>query len=290
MSGFLQFLFGESTIIYLQGLGNPFLDLLFLAITSIGSQPLYFLLASITFWCFSKKTGIKVMYVTLISAFAAIYAKNLFGMPRPAEHLQKIRESGLGFPSGHAAIASGFWGYLVYKIKNPWLIFAGAAAIFSVSLSRVYLGVHYPGDVLGGILFGISVALISGKAEYVIINKSQRLSRRSKYLLAVILPLILVIMAYMQSGTLSEQVNTGMVMAGIGAGYLLEEERIRFEDAKNNKKRITRVFTGVSLLAIIYLASSMMLLINTSFIFFEYAAMGFASTFIVPLVFTRMEC
>lgn len=290
MSGFIHFLFGENTIIYLQSLGNPFLDRLFLAITSIGSQPLYFFLASITFWCFSKKTGIKVMYVILISAFMAIYAKNLFGMPRPAEHLHKIPESGFGFPSSHAQVASGFWGYLVCKINNPWLIFAGAAAIFSVSLSRVYLGVHYPGDVLGGILFGLSVALISSKTESAIINKSQRLGRRSKYLLALILPLILVVIAYIQSGLLTEQVNTGMVMAGIGAGYLLEEERINFEDAKNNKQRITRGFIGVSLLAIIYLASSMMLLINKNFIFFEYAAMGFTSTFIVPRAIARMEC
>ncbi len=281
----VQFLFSENTILYFQSLGSPFLDILFKFITDIGSEPIYIFSASLIFWCFSKKTGIKIMYVILFSAFVAIFAKNLFSMSRPPEYLHKIEENGFGFPSGHAQVSSGFWGYLGSKIRNPWLIFAGVAAVLSVSVSRIYLGVHYVGDVAGGILFGISLAFISFKTESGIIDGLQRLNSRSRYFIAVIIPLILIAAASMQRSLLKEQIEIGIVMAGIGTGYLLEEEYIRLVDTKNNKQRIKRAFAGISLLAIVYLISSLMF---SELIFLKYLALGFASTFIAPWVFIRM--
>ncbi len=284
-----QFFFSENFNIYLQGLGNPFFDNLFKAITTIGSEPVYIFLASLIFWCYNKKMGIRTMYVILFSAFAAILAKNLFGMPRPPEYLHKIEENEFGFPSGHVQVSAGFWGYIGVRTENTWLIVAGAIAIFSISLSRIYLGVHYVGDVMGGIIFGILIALISFKAESGIINKLEKLSRSSKYLIAVILPVLLVTIATMQESLLKEQVEIGLVMGGIGVGYLLEKERVMFEEAKNNKQRMKRATIGVAVLGIIYLISNLLFLINPNFVFFKYAALGFASTYIAPWAFTKMK-
>ncbi len=285
----IQFLFSENINRYLQSLGNPSVDNLFIAITTTGSQPAYFLLASLIFWCFSKRTGIRALYVILFSAFAAILIKNLFSMPRPPEYLHKIQENEFGFPSGHAQVSSSFWGYAGLSAKNKLIVFAGIIAIMSVSLSRVYLGVHYVGDVAGGIIFGLSIALIFFKVEPVITSKLERLSRFSKYFVAVALPVILVAIAAMQHGLLKEQVEIAFVMTGIGVGYLLEEEHVGFLDAKNNRQRIKRAIVGVAILGIIYLISSMLLVINPSFTFFKYGALGFASTFIVPWAITKME-
>ncbi len=284
-----QLLFSENVNIYLQSLGNPFSDNLFKAITTIGSEPSYIFIASLIYWCFSKKTGIRAMYVILFSAFTAILAKNLFSMPRPPEYLHKIEENEYGFPSGHAQVSSGFWGYIGARTKNKWLIVGGAIAIFSISLSRVYLGVHYIGDVMGGIIFGLLIAIISFKAESGLINKLEKQSRSSKYLVAVILPVILVTIASMQESLLKEQVEIGLVMGSIGVGYLLENELVRFEDANNNKQRIKRAAIGVAVLGIIYLISSLLFLVNPNFLFFKYAALGFASTCVAPWAFTRMK-
>ncbi len=170
------FLFSENIITSLQGFGSPFLDKIFKAITTAGSEPACIFLALLIFWCFSKKTGIRAMYVILFSAFAAILLKNLFNMPRPPEYLHKIEENGFGFPSGHAQVSSGFWGYMGCRFQNMWVIFTGTVAVLSISLSRVYLGVHYAGDVIGGIIFGLIVALISFKVEPAVINKSGKLN------------------------------------------------------------------------------------------------------------------
>ncbi len=284
-----QFFFDENINICFQSIGTPFLDKIFKAITTAGSEPAYIFLASLIFWCFSKKTGIRAMYVILFSAFAAIFLKNLFGMPRPPEYLHKIEENGFGFPSGHAQVSSGFWGYLGLSIKNNRLILAGAIAILSVSLSRIYLGVHYLGDVVGGVIFGISVAFIFFKAEPGVINKLEKLNSSLKYFAAMALPVILVAIGYMQHSLLTEQLEIGLVMGSIGVGYLLEEEYVKLHDAENNTQRIRRAVVGIVIVGIIYLISSKLLLIDQNFIFLKYPALGVSSTFLAPWVFNKME-
>ncbi len=284
-----QFFFSENVNIYLQSLGTPFLDILFKAVSNVFSEPVYIFLASLIFWCYNKKTGIRVMYVVLFSAFTAILTKNLFGMPRPPEYLHKIEENGSGFPSGHALLSSSFWGYIGYRTKDRLIVVAGILVILSVSLSRIYLGVHYAGDIVGGIIFGLLAALVFVKAESGIANRLEKLDRSSKYIVAVSIPVIMLILAFMQRGLMKEQVEIGLVMGGIGIGYLLEEERVRFADAGNNKQRIRRAVIGTVVVGIIYLITSMLLLVNPGFVFLKYSSLGFASTFIVPWVFTRME-
>jgi undecaprenyl-diphosphatase len=87
--------------------------------------------------------------------------KLLVSRPRPpVEHLQAV--TGSSFPSGHATQASAFWFSLVLVLPtagaSPRLTrAAGALAlaiVLLVALSRVYLGVHYPADVVAGILLG----------------------------------------------------------------------------------------------------------------------------------------
>ena len=91
--------------------------------------------------------------------------KLLVSRPRPpVEHLQAV--SGSSFPSGHATQASAFWFSLVLALRvfaTPRAVrLAGAGAalvVAAVALSRVYLGVHYPSDVIAGLLLGTGWAV-----------------------------------------------------------------------------------------------------------------------------------
>ena len=282
----VQILFSENINIFLQNFGTPLVDTLFITITNTGSHPVYFILASIIFWCFSKKTGIRAMYVILFSAFLAIFAKNILIMPRPPEHLHKVEVEGFGLPSAHAQVSAGFWGYLGGHTRNQKMILIGAAAVILVSLSRVYLGVHYTGDVMAGILFGLLIAVISLKAESWSFNRS--MSRIKKYRIAVILPVILILIAAVSGLNLEQLVELWMLMVSSGLGYLLEEERIGLEDIKNNTQRLKRACMGLLLVAFVYT----MFYPVSSFVFFDgikYAALGFTSTFVAPWIFIRME-
>lgn len=286
MSGPVQFLFSENINIFLQSFGNPLLDTLFVAITNSGSHQAYFILASVIFWCFSKKTGIRAMYVILFSAFLAIFAKNIFVMPRPPVHIHKIEAEGFGFPSGHAQVSAGFWGYIGGMTRNQKIILIGTAAVILVSLSRIYLGVHYLGDVMGGILFGLLIALISLKADSWLLNRKMNLI--TKYFVAVMLPAILMIISGFLGISLEQLVELWLIMVSTGLGYILEEERIGLEDAKNNRQRIKRAFTGVLLAGFVYL----MFYPLSNLVFYDgirYAALGFTTTFVAPWLFVKIK-
>jgi len=87
--------------------------------------------------------------------------KVIIHRPRP-DILKLVEVGGYSFPSWHAMTAVSFFGYLIYLILTyfkHWTryIFTGLLGllIFTIGLSRIYLGVHYPSDVLGGYIFGL---------------------------------------------------------------------------------------------------------------------------------------
>ncbi len=99
--------------------------------------------------------------------------KLIIARPRPSI-LRIVPENGYSFPSGHAMISTGFYGLLIYliyknienkKIKNPLIIGLGLT-ILLIGISRIYLGVHYATDVMGGFVIGIIYLIIFIKYIY----------------------------------------------------------------------------------------------------------------------------
>jgi undecaprenyl-diphosphatase len=128
--------------------------------------PMVFLALAFFGWFLWKKQKAEYMVLggALLSLTVNPVLKLLVDRPRPTEDLVIIwRDSaGLGFPSGHAYTAMVLFGLLYYltPIVIPWrrviplLRFTFLALIILMGISRVYLGAHWPSDVLGGFLVG----------------------------------------------------------------------------------------------------------------------------------------
>ena len=110
----------------------------------------------------NKKLHILIVSNLILVTFLNQFLKFFFQRPRPEEY-RLISESGYSFPSGHAMVSMAFYGLLIYivdkYVKNVYLKYGLMVILFMlilfIGISRIYLGVHYTSDVLGGYLLSI---------------------------------------------------------------------------------------------------------------------------------------
>lgn len=152
---------------YVTSFRTPGLNNFFQFVTDLGDVYAYIIATTIAtiFFFFklkNKKFILQLLGVLILSALANIALKRAFDRARPTiEHMVVVKT--LSYPSGHAMSAMAFYGFLIYLIfrikMNKWLrIFLAilfAALILLIGLSRIYLGVHFPSDVVGGFVAGL---------------------------------------------------------------------------------------------------------------------------------------
>ena len=143
----------------------PFNDMFWKSITFLAS-PTFIIIALIFLIIFIKnKIFSFLIFINTINVFLLNQGlKLIFSRPRPEFKL--IEEAGFSFPSGHAMISLSFYGFLIFiiwhmnlKHKNLLTILL-VILIILVGFSRVYLGVHYPSDVLAGFVLSLAYLLI----------------------------------------------------------------------------------------------------------------------------------
>ncbi len=215
----------EGIINAVQSLGSLLLDNLFVGITQLGNIMFYIVLISLIYWCFNKKAGFKLFCLILFLGYSSIFLKNVFKTPRPDKSLWRTEASGYGFPSGHVTVTAGFWSYILIFLRKKWLTIIGFIIIFFIAFSRVYLGVHFLLDIIGGLLIGVAVALCFYYLETRIrIN----LKFYQKTMLAVFIPLIMIAVS-MNDIT----IKLCSMLFGLSIGYLLDEKTFSEKSKKS---------------------------------------------------------
>jgi undecaprenyl-diphosphatase len=164
--------FDIKTSLFLNNLNNKFLDLLSLGISWITEGGFLWFLLCFLILIFDKKYKKRKFFLLLLTLLLADWIVNvpfklvLFCRKRPYQVLEGIRVIGkiwenCSFPSGHLAVSSAALlviGYL-YNLKKNWFILFASLFILILGFARIYAGMHYLSDVLGGIIIGILSAL-----------------------------------------------------------------------------------------------------------------------------------
>lgn len=149
---------------------NRFLTPVLVVITTLGNAGMIWILISLGFLCFKKtrKVGCMGLLALLFSLCVNnLLLKNLIARTRPYDAISALipiveRPTDFSFPSGHTAAAFAaagvFFRTLPKRFGIPLIVLASVIAV-----SRLYVGVHYPSDVLIGLISGL---ILSYAAEY----------------------------------------------------------------------------------------------------------------------------
>jgi len=231
---------------------HPALHLFFGAFTFLGQPQFYVLILPLLLWCVDVRLGARVGIFLLLSSQLNIVLKDLFHQPRPSDFdpsLQLAWFEGYGLPSGHAQFVVVFWGAIAAWARRPWLWVLVVLLAALVGFSRVYLGVHFPQDIVAGwAIGGLSLALylaVQGGLE----RRLAELGLHWQILLAGGVPLVLFVTSP------SKSVATAMgTLAGAGVGFALSRRYVPFSPAGPMWQRFLRFVVGAAVVVPLYVA------------------------------------
>ena len=149
---------------WLESMRTGFFTTLFEGITILGEETLVILFVVALWFAVDSRLAQKVFFVTICSTGLNGIIKNIAQVPRPFDKgvvpVRKETATGFSFPSGHTQNFSTWSTLFAIKFKKKWLTVLVAVFIGLVAFSRLYLGVHYPSDVVIGVALGVGMAFL----------------------------------------------------------------------------------------------------------------------------------
>ncbi|MDQ0337909.1 membrane-associated phospholipid phosphatase [Caldalkalibacillus uzonensis] len=277
-------------LIWVTSWQNPILNALAAVFTFMGDEEFYFLVLPFVYWCFSKAIGFRLAYIFLVSIYVNAFVKINTGLPRPVgvEGINSIFVSSAevgshypydSFPSGHAQGSTTLWGYLAYVVNKPWFWVVSVVLIFCISYTRLYAGLHWPLDVVAGILIGIIVLVVGIRISQAVSQVPSWL----QWLLAFGFPLLLLVLFRE-----SEGVKYSGFLFGAGVAYLLELRYVQMNLRTAVWKKAIAFLIGMD--GIIALQTGLKIILPTYLMsdFLRYAVVGIWGIGLAPWVFVKV--
>lgn len=267
----------------IQSMVSPFWDVFFQIVTMTGEEYFYILAAAIIFWCINKKFGYKLGFALLTSTIINIAFKDIFNTSRPigVPGIRSLRietATGPSFPSGHTQGSATFWISCIIQVRKRWIYIVGILAIILMGYSRLYLGLHYPIDVFGGIVIAIIWTFISNY----IFEYTQE-TKRIWILFAIILP-FLIGMIYFREKSYYTIVGT---VLGFYIGYILESKYVQYDVRNTRVKQLIKLVFGIGILIIFKSTLKLILPVNIFSDFLRYFIVGLWITVGAPFLFEK---
>jgi membrane-associated phospholipid phosphatase len=291
---------GTEVIIWVQSFSNPWLDTVFLFFTQLGYEEFYLFAMPIVFWCIDKQIGATLAYIAMFSAWINSAIKFIFKIPRPNDpRIRVLRPDPLpSFPSGHAQNAVVNWGYLAYRFRNRIFTIVAVFLIAAISLSRIVIGVHFPQDVIAGLLIGAVLLVIFIRSESPVRRWIAGQQVSVQIILAIGVPVLLIFLhpADPEDVYPAKVAVTSMSgLAGFGLGLVMEQAWIRFRVDGEWWRRGLRFLLGLTIVAILYIGPGSLLPegmaygLETALRFVRYALVGWSVSFLCPWLFVKLR-
>nr|WP_303244036.1 phosphatase PAP2 family protein [uncultured Cellulosilyticum sp.] len=225
---------------YLEQIRTESLTLLMTMITMMAETLFISAIIASLYWCVDKAKSKRLAWMIFCSTGVNGIVKNIIKMPRPFQVgvVSPIRvqtATSYSFPSGHTQAATSFWGSSMLVLKRKPVIWVGCIMIALTALSRMYLGVHWPMDVVGGILFGIASIIVANR----LMNEEGEITRW--HILGTSIAFIIVLI-FNVDGDLYKAIAS---IWGFSVGAFIEQKYIRFNPIQPRRIQIIKVIVGI---------------------------------------------
>lgn len=222
------------------------LTVLFRALTFLGDATFFLVVLPLGYWLVRRDAFLRGTLLLLVTALVNSGLKGIFQLPRPEiPHL--VAASGWSFPSGHAQIASVIWPWLALEMRwrRAWPLVALLVA--GIAFSRVYLGVHYPIDVICGVAIGLlTVAVAWWLTRHPIAGWEKWAPRRKAgVIVAAVIVWYVVLYAVVPGGFDADSAMTGGALVGVWIGDLYQRRHLDFRPPQGVWRRIVAAILGL---------------------------------------------
>jgi membrane-associated phospholipid phosphatase len=228
---------------------SPALDAPFKAITFFGEVDFFLLFLPLFYWCLNRRLGARMSILIPLSGYIGAVLKVALNQPRPFEFDPRVRAivsvTDRGFPSLHTQNTVVTWGYLGAAFRRTWLWIVAGLLMVLVPLSRLYLGVHFPTDLLGGYVIGAALLLLFLRLEPA--AEAWLGERGFAWQLGAALVLPGLLLFFLPGGD-ETAVVSGAMLIGASVGFVLERRWVGFETDGAAWQRALRLLLGAVVL------------------------------------------
>lgn len=281
-----------------QSVSNSVLTAAAKIFTLFGDEYLVILVLGLLYWCIDKKLGRRAALALSGTMIFGTLIKGAFQRRRPYmdnksvkciraahpdEDIMSPAAQGFSMPSLHAAMSVSVYGTLAHETKKRSLIALGILFPFFIGLSRIYLGVHYPTDVLLGWVIGLILVFVLNGVEH-----------KFGYKIGFIAVIIIGSAGFFFCRD-DEFFSSYGIAVGLLLGFMYEEKYVNFEKSVKWWSYIVRPVLGVLIFAIVSVILKIPAkAIGTEWLEFAYRLVRYAvSTFIIigpyPHLFKKLK-
>ena len=287
-----MFAFELQFLKWLESIRTSFLTTLLEGITILGEETLIILLVVALWFAVDSRLAKKLFFVTICSTGLNGVVKNLAQVPRPFDKgITPVRQetaTGFSFPSGHTQNFATWSTLSAIKFKKTWLTILVPVLITLVAFSRLYLGVHYPSDVIVGAGLGVGMAFLGNY----LFDRVQDEKKLYLIVLAIFIPFI-VYFLLVANERFADFFKVFGMMGGLTMIAFLEKKDAPISYDVAWWKKLIRIVIGVAIafafkegLKILKMGNLHVdLMLDT----LRYFAVVFAVGYLCPLLFRKVK-
>lgn len=286
-------------LLFLSNAANPFLDALANALSFLAEEAVLVAVCVVVFYCVGRKEGFVLLSGLVGAEITTNAMKAVARFPRPFQVHPELAAgrldtaTGYSFPSGHTTGAAAFWPAIGRMTGRKWALWAGIVLAVLIGLSRNYLMVHWPMDVVAGLCIGLVFSLASPRL-FTRIWDDSALRLRFALIAGTVtaisgaLLMALIALAGADETAFSDLSKILALAGGCYLGLVLEEKKAGFKAVRKPGKAAANLLFAV---AGIGLAASLKLILPESLYwpgaFLRYFLMGFWAVGVWPVIAIR---